>query len=106
MERISAGASLRIISIKAWVSGSLHGFLPGESSVILSLSRVALLRVISALQFAVGKLRFKSTPFALPRVPRETPSGFAHNIKAVFCKGSVKCLSALLKRNVVSGSSP
>jgi len=106
MERISAGASFWIISIKALVSGSLHGFLPGESSVILSLSKVALLRVVSALQFDVGKLRFKSTPFALPLVPKETPSGFAHRIKAVVCKGSVKCLSTLLKRNVVSLSSP
>jgi len=83
------GFSLRIISIRALVSASLPGFLPVESSVILSLSKVALLSVVSALQFAVGKLRFKSTPFALQRVPNETPSGFAHRIKAVFCKGSV-----------------
>jgi len=89
MERISVGFSLLIISIRDLVSASLAGFLPEDSSVTLSLSKVALLRVTSALQFAVGKLRFKSTPFALPRVPRETPSGFAHRIKAVFCKGSV-----------------
>ena len=106
MERISVGSSLRINLSRDFVSASLHGLLPVESSVILSLSKVALLRVVFALQFAVGKLRFKSTPFALPRVPSETPSGFAHSIKVMFGKGSAKCLSVLLRRKVVSLSSP
>jgi len=106
MDRISAGFSLRISLIRDLISASLAGALPGESSVILLLSKVALLRAVFALQFAVGKLRFKSTPFALPRVPRAVPSGFEQRIKAMFCNGSLKHLSILLKRNVVSASSP
>ena len=101
-----AGFSFSINATSACVSGSLSANAPGDKSVSRAASRIEREPTFSVEKFCVLKLRFKSTPLAFPRVPRETPSGLAHRINAIDSKGSSKARSTRLRRNVVSGSSP
>ncbi len=57
-------------------------------------------------QSAVGKLRLRSTPWALPRVPRTSPSGLAASTTAQCGDGSPSVRSARDSATVVSPSSP
>ena len=106
IERIVWGESVLIKLINAEISGSLAGAFPGEKDVSREASRIDRAKTGSAHQFEVGKFRLRSTPLALPRVPKVIPSGFAHSTKATDSNGCPKERSTRLKRNVVSGSSP
>ena len=106
MERMVSGPRLSMSDVSASVSGSLAGAVPGESSVSRGASSTERDGTAWALQLEVAKLRLRSTPFALPRVPSVTPSGLAHSTKAMERKLLPKARRERLRRNVVSGSSP
>ena len=106
IERMVSGSSVSISFTSARVSGSLAGAVPGERTVSRDASSTERDGTAPAFQLDVAKLRFRSTPFALPRVPSDTPSGFAHSTKATLLKLCEKARRERLKRNVVSGSSP
>ena len=106
IERIDDGLNFSINATSACVSGSIPAIAPGDKSVSRGASKIEREPTFSVEKFCVLKLRFKSTPFAFPRVPRVMPSGLAHKINATESKLSSKARSTRLKRNVVSGSSP
>ncbi len=106
IERIDDGESFWINATRACVSGSLAAEFPGDKSVSRGASNTERDPTFSLEKFCVSKLRFKSTPFAFPRIPSVMPSGFTHKINAIESKLSSNARSARLKRNVVSGSSP
>lgn len=105
-DRMDLGRKFLTSSTRAPVSGSLAGAVPAESTVSRVLSRTERDPTFPCFQFEVTKFRLRSTPAAFPRVPRETPSGLAHNTTAVCSRAFGKWRKDRLKRNVVSGSSP